>query len=212
MKHGTLSLLAIALAGTLPLAAHATETTSDPPGEAAAPAMDAESKAMMDAWIKAGTPGPQHEQLARHFVGDWTARQSMWMDPAAAPTVQSATSSSKAVLDGRQIRGEYSGTFMGQPFQGLSYTGYDNVTGRYTTTWTDSMSTATMIAFGDYDPATKTYTFEYDMPDPMRPTAMIPVRMTIRIDGPDRHVFEMHETHAGKESRTMQIEYARAAN
>lgn len=211
MKRSTPCLLALALAATLPLAAQEPATATTESAATAAPAMDAETQAMMEAWIKAGTPGPQHKQLEEHFVGDWDAKQSMWFDPAAPPSVQTASSSSRAVLDGRQVRGEYAGTFMGQPFQGISYTGYDNVTGHYTTTWTDSMSTATMLAFGDYEPATKTYTFKYDMPDPMQATRLIPVRMTIRIDGPDRHVFEMHETHDGKEARTMQIEYTRAA-
>lgn len=210
MKRPALTLLALTLAAALPLAAHEPTNKPETTAEAAAPAMDAETQAMMEAWMKAGTPGPQHQQLAEHFVGDWNAKQSMWMDPSAPPTIQTATSSSKAVLGGRQIRDDYSGTFMGQPFQGIGYTGYDNVTGRYTSTWTDSMSTGTMLAYGDYDPASKTYTFKSDMPDPMHDGVKIPIRMAIRIEGTDRHVFDMYETRDGKEARTMQIEYTRA--
>ncbi len=183
---------------------------SDATAQAAGESMDADMQAMMEGFVNAGTPGPQHKQLAEHFVGDWNVKQTMWMDPGALPATQTGKDNVEAVLGGRQIRSNFSGTYMGQPFQGLGFTGYDNVTGRYTSTWTDSMSTGTMLAYGDYDPASKTYTFKSDMPDPMHDGVKILIRMAIRIEGTDRHVFDMYETRDGKEARTMQIEYSRA--
>lgn len=72
------------------------------------------------------------------------------------------------------------------------------------------MSTGTMLAYGEYDPTSKTYTFKSEMADPMQDGAMVPIRMEIRIVDADHHVFDMHETRDGKETRSMRIEYARA--
>ncbi len=175
-----------------------------------APAMTAEQQATMDAWQKAGVPGPQHAQLAEHFAGTWDTKQTMWMDPAKPPMVETGRSVDTAVLDGRQIHTQFKSQFMGQPFAGIGFTGYDNVRGKYTSTWTDSMSTGVMVSDGEYDPATKTYTFRGQMADPSKEGAMVPIRETIRIVDADHHVMEMFEPHEGQEVRTMQIEYTRA--
>ena len=176
----------------------------------ATPAMSAEQQAMMAAWQKAATPGPQHAQLAEHFAGTWDTKQTMWMDPSAPPMTETGKSVETAVLGGRQVQTEFSGQVMGQPFQGIGFTGYDNVRGKYTGTWSDNMSTGTMVTEGEYDPATKTYTFRGQMADPMKDGAMIRIRETIRIVDADHHVMEMFEPRDGKEVRTMQIEYTRA--
>ena len=52
-----------------------------------APQLTAEQQAMMQAWEKAGQPGEQHRQLAG-MVGEWTTKQTMWMDPQQPPMVQ----------------------------------------------------------------------------------------------------------------------------
>lgn len=190
--------------------ATAPEAAAEPQPPAAMPKMGAEQQAMMQAWQKAMTPGPQHQQLAEHFVGKWNVKQTIWMDPSAPPMTQTGTDTSEAVLGGRQIRSDFTGTFMGQPFHGIGYTGYDNVTKRYTSTWIDDMSTGTMLAYGDYDPATRTYTYKTEMADPMKDGAKTPLRMTVRIVDADHHVFDMYEMHDGKEAHSIQMEYVRA--
>jgi len=172
--------------------------------------MSAEMQAMMSAWEKAGTPGAQQAQLADHFAGTWTAKQSMWMDPAGEPMVGTGRAVSTAMFGGRHIRMEFEGEAMGEPFNGLGLTGYDNTLGRYYSSWIDSMGTGIMLAYGEYDAASTTYTFRTEMADPMNPGSKIPMRNVIRIIDADHHVFDMHETHDGKEIRTMMIEYSRA--
>jgi hypothetical protein len=201
---------ALACALLSPVAtAVAHDDAQDQPAPQATPAMDAEQQAMMAAWQKAATPGPQHAQLAEHFAGTWSTKQTMWMDPSAPPMTETGKSVDTAVLGGRQIRTEFSSQFMGQPFNGIGFTGYDNVRGKFTSSWADDMSTGLMTSTGDYDPATKTYTFTTSMADPMNNGAMVPVRETIRIIDADHHVMEMFESRDGKETRTMQIDYAR---
>ena len=175
----------------------------------APPKMSAETQAMMEAWQKASTPGPQHKQLADQFVGTWDTKMTAWMDPSAPPVVETGKSVNTAVFGGRQVRMDFTGQFMGQPFEGVGFSGYDNVRGKYTGTWTDNMSTGVMMSSGDYDPATKTYTFHAQMPDMMKPGATIPIRETLRIIDADHHVMEMYEPKGGKEVKTMSLEYSR---
>lgn len=203
MKVRYLAVLSFGLALAAPAAAQDKSS-------AAPPAMSAEQQAMMEAWKKASTPGDPHRQLVSQFEGTWTTRQSMWMEPGKDPIVETGKSVNTAVFDGRQIRMDYSGQFMGQPFQGLGFSGYDNVKGKYVSSWMDNMSTGLFVSEGEYDPATKTYTYRSQMPDPMKPGTLVPVRDTVRIVDPDHHVFEMYETRDGKEAKTMQIEYTRA--
>lgn len=167
-------------------------------------------EAMMQARQQAATPGPQHRQLAEHFAGTWTTQQTMWMDPSAAPMTETGKSVNTAVLGGRQIRMDFSSRWMGQPFEGIGYVGYDNVRGKYTSAWLDNMSTGTMLAKGDYDPATRTYTFRGEMADPGKDGARVSIRETVRIVDADHHVMEMYEQRGGKDVMTMRIEYARS--
>ncbi len=178
--------------------------------QAAPPAMSAEAQAMMEAWQKASTPGTQHKQLADQFVGTWDTRITAWMDPSAPPVVETGRSVNTAVLGGRQVRMEYKGQFMGQPFEGVGFSGYDNVRGKYTGTWTDNMSTSVMMSSGDYDAATRTYTFRAEMPDMMKPGKTTTIRESLRIIDADHHVMEMYEPKDGKEVKTMMLEYSRA--
>lgn len=195
---------------TFAAAAAAQDGQDQQPTPQAATTPDADQQAMMAAWLKAATPGPQHAQLAEHFAGTWDTKQTMWMDPSAPPMVETGKSVDTAVLGGRQIRTEFSSQFMGQPFNGIGFMGYDNVRGKYTASWVDDMSTGLMTSEGDYDPATKTYTFVAEMADPMNDGAPITIRETVRIIDADHHVMEMFETHDGQDVRTMQIDYTRA--
>ena len=177
---------------------------------AAPPQMTPEQQAMMEAWQKAATPGENHKRLISEFEGTWDTKATSWMDPSAPPSVDNGRSVNTAIFGGRQLRMEYSGKMMGQPFEGLGYTGYNNVTGKYFSTWSDSMSTGLFVSEGDYDPASRTYTYRAQMPDPMQNGALVPIRETVRIVDKDHVTFEMYETRDGKENKSMQIEYTRA--
>ena len=175
----------------------------------AEPEMSPEVQAMMAAWEKAMTPGEQHARLAEHFEGTWDTKMSLWMEPGAEPMVSTGTSTNTMILGGRQLKMEYSGIFMDMPFMGIGFTGYDNVRGVYTGSWTDNMTTGTMVSTGTYDAATATYTFKSEMPDPMHGGAMVPIRETIKIVDANHHVMEMFETRDSVEARTMVLDYIR---
>lgn len=199
-----LSLALVMFAAALPPLACADEPKSP------APPMSAEQQAMMAAWQKASTPGEPHQRLARQFEGTWSTKQSMWMEPSAPPSVETGTSVNTPVFGGRQLRMDYKSAFMGQPYEGVGFSGYDNVKGKYVSSWMDSMSTGLFVAEGDYDAGSRTYTYRGQMPDPMKNGVLVPIRNLVRIVDNDHHVFEMYELRDGKEVKTMQIDYTRA--
>ena len=191
----------LALALAAPLAA---QDAAQPPK------MTPEQQAMMDAWVAAGKPGSEHEQL-KGMVGRWDAATSMWMDPSAPPEQSKGTEVSEAIYGGRYVRSTFNGNWAGEAFEGTAISGYDNVRKKYHVTWFDSMSTAIYTAYVDYDAATKSYTYHGEMPDPAAGGAMIKVRQVVRVDSPDAHTMTWYETRAGApEAKTMEIVYTRA--
>lgn len=167
-----------------------------------------EEQAMMDAYEKMGRVGEEHKRLAAE-VGKWSYENTMWMDPAAPPTVSKGTSETVAIWGGRYIQTDFKGDFQGQPFEGRAVHGYDNLKGKYVSTWIDSMSTAIFITYGDHDAASKTTTYIGEMDDPMHPGKANKVREVVRWIDNDHWVFEWHETRDGKERKTMEIKYTR---
>lgn len=176
--------------------------------KAAPPPMSAEQQAQMAAFEKASTPRAEHKQL-EYFVGNWTAKTQIWMDPNAPAEEGAGTSKGESVFGGRYISMSYSGTFWGQPFTGEGLFGFDNLRGKFFNTWTDSMSTSFWLAWGDYDKASNSWTFRGDMPDMMDPKVILKVRQVVRIHDQKHYTFDWYETRGGKETRTMSIDYNR---
>ena len=92
--------------------------------------MEMSPEEMMAAMAMIGTPGEQHEKLMK-TCGEWTAKASFIMDPAAPPEVSTGTMSISPALGGRFVKCDFKMDFMGQPFEGLAYTGYDNAHAQY---------------------------------------------------------------------------------
>ena len=162
--------------------------------------------AMMEAMMKAGTPGEAHKKIDA-FSGQWNAKVTFWTVPGADPMTMEGTAESRWILDGRYLEQRFKGTFMGAPFEGLGYTGYDNVKKRYWSTWIDNMSTGIMTSTGSADGAT--WTFSGTMPDPMTGKEMQSDSKIIVQDA-DHHVMEMWGPGPdGKMYKNMEIAYAR---
>ena len=193
------TLLLAAAAVTLPLAAAASAEDSAP---------NAAQQAAMQAWQRAAAVGPQHRQL-QWFKGRWKEHVQIWMQPGRPPQIEQGVAEVRPVLGGRFMEMRHRGHFMGKPMQGLGYSGYDNLSGRYTGIWMDDGSTAIFVSHGDYDAASKTWTYHGQMQDPLQPGTTIPVREVVRITGPRSYVFEWYETRAGRENKAMQIDYTR---
>ena len=190
----------------------AEQAAPEAPAAQQAPQMTPEMQAMMEAWTKASTPGAPQQQLAEHFRGDWSVKATMWMDPSAPPMTEAGTSTNTVEYGGRHVRSKYTGTFMGQPFTGEAITSYDNTKGKFINSWFDSMGTGQYMSEGDYDPATKTYTFQGTMSDPTKPDKTTTMKDTIRFTDADHYVMESYELADGKETKMMQLEYTRSGD
>ena len=114
------------------------------------PQMTPEQMAEMEAYMAAGALGPQHELMAEH-VGTFDVAIKSWGDPTAPPMESKGVAIRTLHMGGRVLHEEFQGDMMGMPFTGLSRSGYDNVSGVYWSTWTDSMSTGIMISEGECD-------------------------------------------------------------
>lgn len=170
-----------------------------------APAMD---PAMMQAMMQAGTPGDAQKKLDG-MVGTWDTKITMWMMPGMDPMSSSGTSTNQWVMGGRYLEQRYKGEFFGAPFEGVGYTGYDNVKKQYWGTWMDSMSTAMMTSVGSMSSDGKSWEFIATMADPMTGKDATS-RSRITIDDTDHHTMEMWgPTPDGKEFRMMEIKYSR---
>ncbi len=183
-----------------PFAAQAADAKS------AAPAPD--EKAMMEAFEKMAAVGENHKLLAG-LAGEWTTLTKMWMAPGQPPQESAGSASAIMTMGGRYLHSRHSGVVMGMPFEGVATIGYDNLTGRFVSTWADNMSTGILYETGSYDAATKTFTYHGQTTDPMAPGTPVPLRTTTRLVDADTYVFEWYETHDGHEARTLEVTYKR---
>lgn len=170
------------------------------------PAMD--ENAMMELWMKAMTPGEPHK-LLDPFVGTFDFKVTTWMAPGAPPSESTGVSENRWVLGKRYVEQKVTGSFMDMPFEGVGYTGYDNVGKHYFGTWMDTMSTGMMTSTGNVEKDGKTFTFLGSMLDPMTgKAAKVKEKITVRSN--DEIVMEMWaEAPDGKMFKNMEIVYTR---
>lgn len=175
--------------------------------EKKAPDMTPEQQAMMQAYQKAGTPGPQHKAMAA-TVGTYDLKIKNWHEPGGAPMEETGTATRKMILDGRVLVEEMSSKMMGVPFTGHGMHGFDNVTGKHWSLWMDSMSTGVMLSEGTCDDK-GACTFTGSWNDAVT-KAPVKARMTVRPTGPTTEVFEMYGPDPkGNEMKMMEITYTK---
>jgi len=178
-------------------------SAEDKPKTSPAP-MD--EKAAMEMMQKAATPGEAHKKLDA-VVGTFDAKVKMWTDPSKPPEESAGTSVNTWVLGDRFVETKYEGMFMGQPFSGIGFTGYDNVTKKYVGTWMDTMSTGMMVSKGTM--TGKTMNMSATMPDPTT-GKMSTVREKTIVTDSDHYAMEMWGAGPdGKSYKMMEITYTR---
>ena len=173
-----------------------------------APEMTPEQKAEMDAYMKAGTPGAPHQALAS-TVGTYDLKIKHWQQPNAPAMEETGTATRAMALDGRVLVEQFKSSMMGMPYTGHGMTGFDNVTGKYWSTWSDSMSTGLMVSEGSCDDQGKACTFVGTWNDAIK-KAPVKARMTIRRTSPTAEVFELYGPGKDdKEFKMMEITYTK---
>lgn len=177
--------------------------------EGEAPAPDPAMAAMMEAMEASMTPGSEHGMLA-DSVGTWNLSMTFWMDPNAPPQTSTGTAERRMILGGRVLEERVTAETMGMAFEGIGYTGYDNVTGEWWSTWMDNMGTGLMMMKGSVDEETHTATWKGEMSDPMA-GGKTPMKIVVEHEGPDKEVSEFYGPAPEGEGmiKTMEIVYER---
>jgi hypothetical protein len=169
-----------------------------------------DEKAAMEAWQKAMTPGEGQKRLAP-MVGTFETRVRTWMDmdPTKPPEDTAGTSVNTWVLGDRYVQMKYEGIFMGETFNGIGYTGFDNVSKKYVFAWMDTAGTGMMWSTGTMDAAGRVMSLKAMVNDPAtgKPS---PADTKLTITDNDHHKMEMWgKGPDGKMTKIMEIEYTR---
>ncbi|MFQ5696076.1 MAG: DUF1579 family protein, partial [Terriglobia bacterium] len=180
------------------------------PSVGAAQEAPPEMEAMMEVMQKYATPGEHHKHLEA-LVGSWDAKTKFWAAPGAPPQESTGKARHSAVLDGRFIHVTYDSEFMGQPFKGMGYIGYDNYKQKYIDAWIDSMGTMIMSSQGTCDGSGKVLTMRSRVDDPVQGQT-VNVRSVYRFVSPDQYVLEMYSKLGsnGDEFKVMEIVHTRS--
>lgn len=162
-----------------------------------------DEKKAMEAYMKAGAVTEHHAYLKR-FAGSWTAATTMWTVPGQPPTSGGGTIEGRLIMGGRFVVMDFKGTMMGQPFEGLQITGYDNMQKKYLTLWLDNTSTSFFELAGTRDAAKDVVVQTGEWADPMSGTTK--VRASIRFLNPDEYVWEQFMVLPdGREFKSMEM-------
>jgi hypothetical protein len=191
------------IAAALFLIASAAALADEPKKE-----MSAEEKAMMEKYMKAATPGPEHQQMAK-MAGKWKIQVTSWMAPGGPPMKSDGTAEFKPTLGGRFLEEEVHGDMAGQPFEGKGTQGFDNVTKERWGTWVDNMGTGTMLMKGKCAAGTKKCTMKGKVADALAGKE-VPFTSTVEMRDDNTFVMEMAGPGPdGKVFKNLELVYTR---
>ena len=161
----------------------------------------------------------ENHKLLTDSLGTWNYTVKMWMngDPSSKPEESRGIAKRTAIMDGRFVVMEVAGRMelpgadgkmKSMTFKGHGLEGYDNVKKKFVGTWMDNMGTGIMMSQGDYDPSTKTFTYNSEVE--MMPGMKTPIREVLKINDKDHMTFEWYENRGGQDVKTMEINYTRS--
>lgn len=185
------------------------------PDMPAMPEMDEETKKMMEAWMKAGKLGKEHERLTK-AVGTWKGVTTAQMFPGAPETTSEMTTVVTSLMGGRYTRGESTGTMdmgpMGKaPFEGLGHYGFNNAIGKYECTWMDNTGTMIMFLTGEASEDGKVITWKGEFMDPSTNSMTWMREVETLIDDNTMKLEFYSPDGQGGEFKMMTINYTRVA-
>ena len=168
------------------------------------------TQADLQAMMEAGTPGKEHEFLAKS-VGKWDGKTIMHMSPGGEPVEGECTVTVSPMLDGRFTKTEITGDIPGMgPYHGFGISGYDKVSGEFVSTWIDNHGTGLMNGVGELSADQKTLTWEFGYNCPVT-KKLAKMREVVTFAGPDTQVLEMSgaDPKSGEVYQMMRIELTR---
>ena len=160
----------------------------------------------------------ENHKLLTSLDGTWSFITKMWMDGDSSkkPDQSKGTAVRKSIMEGRYVVMDVTGKMeipgpdgkmKPMTFKGQGTEGYDNVKKKFVGSWVDNMGTGIMMSEGDYDPATKTFTYTGEIE--MVPGMKQKIREVMKVDDKDHMDLRVDEDRGGKEAKTMEIDYTR---
>jgi hypothetical protein len=166
---------------------------------------------MMKAMQEYGTPSAGHA-IFKKLVGKWKYTSKWFETPGAKAEESEGLSTMKLVLGGRFLQHETKGTMMNMPFEGIGYTGFDNIKKTYDTIWMDTMMTGMMHGTGEFDAKTQTLTDKGEMTCPISENHKRAYRSEWKIVDREHMSWAMYGPDKdGKEFKQGEMEFTRAA-
>jgi hypothetical protein len=159
-------------------------------------------------WERIATPGEHHAHLGL-LAGNWRTQAKIWPAPGEPPETATGTIRAEWTLGGRFLLMSYQGEFMGAPFQGVSFEGYDNAAEHYVSVWMDTMGTAInqFIGHCEQEGRVRTMISEYD--DPLTGLPMKTRGVTTIVD-PNRFTYTSYLTRPkGTEFKNLEMTASR---
>ena len=151
-------------------------------------------------------PTAEHQLLKDH-VGKWKVACKFYMEPGQPPMESNATENVEAVGEFWTLS-KFENQMMGMPFVGRATMGFEPHTGKFVSTWVDSMSPALFVLNGKQKG--DTITMEGSAWSCMT-NSILKHRTTEKHVGKNERIFEMYCTMPdGKEIKMMTNHYKRA--
>jgi hypothetical protein len=156
--------------------------------------------------VQRTAPGPGHKAL-EPLVGDWRVDKQLYVaigTPERPAKSEGMTTHRAWIGDGRFLHDVTRGTIGGQAYYRAGFLGFNPMDKRYEWTTADNftpllMSYHAKTGSGVTLPIAMTGTFtDPGVTGEANVGKSIPMRTVIKIEGPDRHVFELYFTAPGK--------------
>ncbi len=151
--------------------------------------------------------GEEHLWLSKK-TGQWEAQLQFATGPGDETLQGRASVSRRMELGGRVLAEYWNGEIGGRPFEGVRRTGYDNVSGEFWSTWTDTESTALYVSRGERVPDAEQIALSGEYTDPVT-NRLVGMEVAWTFVDVDREIIETHEIRNGEKRRVERIVMAR---
>lgn len=203
MRKPVTPKIALALAFFVALTACSTQKAA--PSLPSAPPKSPEE--MAEIMKFAGTPGPEHGFLTP-LVGVWKAHSAWRMIPEMPFEYSEAISTKEWVLNGLYLHESYVDKNPKMPFTGMGMLGFDKVLKEYSSSWFDTMNSASWHSRGTKS-SDKVISFTGGGSCPMTGDYK-EVSSELEIVNADKHILRMFDTTpSGERFVSMEITYSR---
>lgn len=163
---------------------------------------------MRTAWKKAASP-TEHHGLLKDQVGKWNVVVKFWHDPSGKPDISKGVSRITLEHNGKFLREDFKGHWMGHPFTGSGHTGYDTIHEEFFSTWIDSASPLLNTMHGKFVPESRSWVFHGESTCPVSGTTMKSEMISRKIDKNHFIVENYTISPDGSKAKTMELSYTR---